>query len=203
VLPDASGLQVLASIRNGGESADARVIIVSRAANAHEAMAYRVDDVLPKPIDQAKLLAALHRAGVRPEDPGHGAILVVDDDAASAKLVQIALSQLGYGVVTATSGEAGLALTAQHTPRAVVLDLLMPGMDGFEFLRRFRAQPGHAAIPVMIWTVKDLSSEEHRELMASAQAVLAKGGRSETSSLLAELRGLLPSRPESGGDDVG
>ena len=129
-------------------------------------------------------------------------ILVVDDDPASARLVQAALGQLGFVVMVASSGAAGLAAATARPPRAVVLDLLMPEMDGFEFLRRFRAHAEPAAIPVMIWTVKDLSPAEHRELMESAQSVLTKGGRSETSSLLAELRAVLPPPGERRGNDV-
>ena len=72
-----------------------------------------------------------------------------------------------------------------------MLDLLMPGMDGFEFLRRFRGTESGRHTPVIVWTVKDLTAEERHRLQASAQAVVLKGAGS-TAALLEQLSSLLP-----------
>jgi CheY-like chemotaxis protein len=79
----------------------------------------------------------------------------------------------------------------------VILDLLMPDMDGFQFLDRFREDPANQRIPVIIWTIKDLSSEEHRRLRSSAQALVLKRGGG-TGSLTEELQRLV--RPHDGSD---
>ena len=102
-------------------------------------------------------------------------------------------------------GSGYLASAREEPPRAVILDLLMPGIDGFELLRRFRAETHTADVPVMIWTVRDRTLDEHRQLMSGAQGVLAKGGRSETAALIAQLSTLLPPplRPPPGSSTDG
>ena len=89
---------------------------------------------------RSALLAALERAGVRPDTPG--GILVVDDDPGALRLMDATLAQLGFAAITRSSGASALEAAAKLHPEAVVLDLMMPGMDGFEFLDRFRRLPG-------------------------------------------------------------
>jgi len=81
--------------------------------------------------------------------------------------------------VCCSSAAEGLAAAAKALPAAVILDLLMPGMDGFEFLDRFRSEPGREAIPVLVWTSKDLSAMERDRLQRSAQTIMQKGVTSE------------------------
>ena len=90
------------------------------------------------------------------------------------------LAQLGYNAVSAENGELGLQAIAQHRPAAVVLDLMMPGMDGFEFLTRLRSIPESSKINVVVWTAKELSAEDRAILDVWAQAVVLKrNGRIE------------------------
>jgi len=133
-----------------------------------------VHDVMQKPLDGAALVSSLARAHVRV--PTTGPILVVDDDERSARLAAATLANVGLRAVTAHDGLAALALARVERPAAVVLDLVMPHLDGFGFLERFRAEPRWSAIPVVVWTVKDLSAEETRELAERAEAVLPKNG---------------------------
>lgn len=81
-------------------------------------------------------------------------ILVVDDDPKLVRLVEINLTQEGYGVHTAADGEAALAAVAQERPDLIVLDVMMPGMDGFETLKRLKADPALAEIPVIMLTAR-------------------------------------------------
>jgi len=188
LLPDMSGLDVLAATRRGGLSVDAHVIVVSVVADDSAVALFNVDEVLTKPIDEAELLATLSRLGLRADEGRH--VLVVDDDEGSLRLMQRTLTQLGYRVIGTKDGEAALQAVSEELPGAVVLDLMMPGVDGFEFLARFRQMPAAKRVPVIVWTVKDLSVEEHRRLRASAQAVLQKGG--DRGALVEELQLLLP-----------
>jgi PAS domain S-box-containing protein len=130
-------------------------------------------------------------ADVGPSATEQGAILVVDDDPASAKLVALALQSAGYEVAIEHDAASAMARALRSPPRAVILDLQMPQMDGFELLRRFRSHAAHARLPVVVWTVRDLTPVERQELMSSAQTVLPKGGRNEIGGLLAALRSLL------------
>ena len=188
LLPDMSGLDLLAVLRAEGYARTAPVVVVSVVPDARQIAGFAVTDVLRKPLDRDALLRVLDRAGVRPDKPG--GILVVDDDPGALKLMDATLAQLGYSAITRSTGQAALSAAEQLGPRAVVLDLMMPEMDGIEFLDRFRRLPAHARTPVLIWTMKDLSESEHVKLQESAQAIVSKNGNSP-STIVAQLRALL------------
>jgi DNA-binding response OmpR family regulator len=100
---------------------------------------------------------------------------VVDDDAPIRKLMETHLKGMGYRSATAKDGKEGLERAHREPPAAVVLDLMMPRMDGFEFLERFRATREGQGVPIIVWTNKDLSMEERARLEGRAQMVLSKG----------------------------
>jgi PAS domain S-box-containing protein len=189
ILPDMSGLDVLAAIRKSGASTEAKVVVVSVTTNRGVVGALAVDEFLAKPIEEAQLVAALRRLGVSPERGGH--VLVVDDDPSSLRLMRATLSPLGYRVEGRPDGASALSAISQETPAVVILDLLMPVMDGFEFLARLRADAAHRTIPVIVWTSKDLSNDERVRLRENALSVVAKGHGSR--SLVDELRLLVTS----------
>jgi protein-histidine pros-kinase len=116
------------------------------------------------------------------------AVLVVEDDASARRLVSLALGELGCRAVRARDAEEALSLAAAERPGVVVLDLLMPGVDGFEFLARFRAL-GLGDVPVVVWSVKDITAEDQARL-TSVHAVVAKGA-GDISALVEALRPLL------------
>jgi CheY-like chemotaxis protein len=120
---------------------------------------------------------------------------VVDDDPRALRLAERTLRKLGYDPICRSDAEQGLATAADVNPAAVVLDLLMPGIDGFEFLRRFRKSPQGRRTPVIVWTMKDLTRAERTKLRTTAHAVVAKAKGS--AALLEELRQYVP-RPLAG-----
>jgi PAS domain S-box-containing protein len=122
-----------------------------------------------------------------------GNVLVVDNDESSLKLMAAALTQLGFRPICMKDAEEALRLTGTAPPAAVVLDLRMPGMTGFEFLDRLRESPATRLTPVLIWTVKDLSAEEQARLSRSAQAIVRKG-HGGIPALLEDLRRFLATR---------
>jgi PAS domain S-box-containing protein len=191
LLPDMSGQEVLRRIRTDGPNRDVPVVVVTVIAERGVMAGFTVQDFLTKPIESRELISALSRAGVRPDQPG--AVLVVDDDESSRKLMAAALTQLGYRSVAMQSGEEALRAIAVAPPAAVVLDLLMPGMDGFEFLDRLRDSPATRQTPVLIWTVKDLSAQEGARLHRSVQAI-ARKGHGGIPALLEDLRRFLSPR---------
>ncbi|HWB80205.1 MAG TPA: PAS domain S-box protein [Nannocystaceae bacterium] len=175
LLPDIGGLQLLRRLRGEDPHRAVPVVVVTVVTEQGVAAGFAVHDVLPKPLDGDALIAALARAGVG-ADVG-APILVVDDDEASRRLMNASLGQLGHVAQCVASGEAALASARETTPAAVVLDLMMPGMDGFQFLERFRGLASCRRVPVIVWTGKDLTAADHARLREFVQAVVPKGMR--------------------------
>ena len=195
LLPDANGLEVLQAIRQSPLNRDVPVIVITVVTEGGAAAGFTVHDILAKPVSGPLILGSLERAGVRTERAGR--VLVLDDDAASTRLMSATLDQLGYRATTACRGADALSLAAEDPPIAVILDLLMPEMDGFEFLERFRALPRCRTVPVIVWTVKALSVADYRRLEASVQGILQKG-KNAGSVVLEALRTFLPAHTTGG-----
>jgi CheY-like chemotaxis protein len=188
LLPDMNGLDVLRAVRSEVANRDVPIIVITVVA-VHGAVAgFAVHDFLTKPFDPSALVASLERGGVRPAGSN---VLVVDDDPGSRQLMAATLGQLGYVANCVASGLVGLARAREEPPDAVVLDLMMPEMDGFQFLEQFRQLPRCRRIPVIVWTAKDLTADELARLRASAQGVVAKNGNVATT-LVEELKTFLP-----------
>ncbi len=187
LLPDMTGLELLAALRAEGRALTTPVIVVTVLPDVRVIAGFTVHDVLRKPLDRGLLLRSLERAGVRPDRPG--GILVVDDDDGALRLMDTTLSSIGFTAITRSTGRTALEAAEHLKPVAVVLDLMMPEMDGIEFLDRFRRIPGHGRTPVLIWTAKELSRAEHAQLRDSAQAIVAKTG--SCSTVVDQLRTLL------------
>jgi hypothetical protein len=113
-------------------------------------------------------------------------ILLVDNNRRELKLYQTALEQNGYTTVAKSNAAAALRVAAENPPDVVVLDLVMPQMDGFEFLRRFRAAEHGRRTPVIVLTAKDLAREHQELLTAMAEGIVTKGDGS-VHTLLAEI----------------
>ncbi len=191
LLPDMGGQEVLRRVRASELNSDVPVVVATVATDRGAIAGFAVNDFLTKPIDPAALLSSLHRAGLQPGRPE--AVLVVDDDEGSLELMAAALTRLGFRGIFVRGGEEALRQAETAPPAAVVLDLLMPGMDGFEFLDRLRASPTTHLTPVLVWTVKDLSAGEQERLSRSVQAIVHKGGGG-IPALLDELRRFLSGR---------
>ena len=102
-------------------------------------------------------------------------ILAIDNHPMAIEVVEAELAPEGYRVLAALDGETGILLARQEQPSLIVLDLLMPGLDGFAVIERLRADPATAAIPVIILTSKTLSAAE-RTLLSSQVSVIAQKG---------------------------
>ncbi|HEY6035368.1 MAG TPA: response regulator, partial [Kofleriaceae bacterium] len=191
LLPDMTGLEVLHHLR-GGRNGAVPVIVVTVIAERGAVAGFAVHDVLAKPFLEEDLVASLRRAGVT-TDSDRSVVLVVDDDPASLKVMAATLARLGYLAVCEQDPVRGLRAATEQPPAAIVLDLIMPGMTGFEFLERFRTTTTARSVPVIVWTSKDLSSDELSRLRRSAHAVVSKGDEGN-ARVLAELASSLPAR---------
>jgi CheY-like chemotaxis protein len=117
-------------------------------------------------------------------------ILVVDDDADFRALARRMLEREGYAVVEADNGRVALDRLRDATPGVILLDLMMPEMDGFEFADAVRADAAWRSVPIVVITAKDLSPADHERLNGSVARVLQKGALSR-ETLLGEVRDLV------------
>ena len=117
-------------------------------------------------------------------------VLVVDDDPAVLDLMSRVLAKEGWRVATANNGPAGLDLARKLQPDVITLDVMMPEMDGFEFVREFRRQPEGQAVPIIVITAKDLTEDDRRRLNGYVTQVLEKGAY-RLDQLLHEIRRLV------------
>ncbi|MDX1531511.1 MAG: response regulator, partial [Rhodothermales bacterium] len=190
LMPGGGGWETLARLKADPATAEIPVVIVTVLDDARLGYVLGAVDYVPKPVDRARLLRVLHRALGPRTDGAERPVLVVDDDPATAEVVRRALEWEGYPVVAATDGRKGLDAVAEACPALVILDLVMPEVDGFAFLEALRALPGGAAVPVVILTAHDLTEADHRRLGGRVERVLKKGG-ARSADLLAEVRRLL------------
>ncbi len=193
LLPDMTGIEVLEALRTTPNQ-HVPVVLVTVVAEHGAVAGFAVHDILAKPLDQRALLASLARAGIRAGC--NRRVLVVDDDPTSLKVIGAMLRRLGFEAVCEQNSVAGLekaTAVGPEAPSAIVLDLIMPTLGGFEFLDRLRADPAGRGVPVIVWTSKDLTHEERLSLRRSADAVVAKG-RDGNSRVISELEALLPTR---------
>jgi signal transduction histidine kinase/DNA-binding response OmpR family regulator len=197
LMPGMHGWSVLAELKADPELADIPVIVVSITEDPALGYALGASEYMTKPVDRARLAALVERYA-RPHEGGP--VLIVEDDPLSRSLLHDAIEKLGARVVTAEDGSVGLARVREQRPCLILLDLMMPVMDGFEFLEELRREPGGADIPVVVVTAKDLSPEDREVLGIQRERVLQKGGRSR-DGLLTEVRALVRAQLaiESGG----
>ncbi len=194
-LPDATGWDVLHAIRATGPNQDTPVIVVTALAAKGAPVGFLIHDFLTKPVDPAVLVAALERAGVKPDDPR--SVLLVDDDPDAGKGIADALADRGHRLFHARGGHAGLRAATANPPCAVLLDLVMPDLDGTGFLERFRLTDAGRTTPVIVCTAKDLSAAERAALRDTAQAIVVKGP-AVAAALLAEVATLASGRAPGG-----
>jgi CheY-like chemotaxis protein len=189
-MPGMDGWEVLAALKGDPELADTPVVMLSVVDDREAGLALGVADYLVKPVTRERLLAVMARYRVVPEA---GPVLVVDDDPDVREVVRRTLAREGWTVHEAADGREGLARAAAHPPALVVLDLVMPEMDGFAFVDAFRRTPAGRETPVVVLTSKELSGEERERLAGSVERVLRKGPHPR-DELLDEVRRLLRTR---------
>jgi len=185
LLPDRSGLDVLAALRRSGENADVPVVVITMVTETSALAGFQISDVLAKPIRADEVVAALHRAGLRTRTAPR--ILVVDDEPAALDLMAATLQAIGTTALCLNDGRTALASLDELQPDAMILDLMMPGMNGFDVLHTLRQRPAFAKLPVFIWTSMNLTPDELAALTRSATAVASKG-QEGTDALAEQIR---------------
>jgi CheY-like chemotaxis protein len=191
MMPGLDGWSVLAALKADPATADIPVIMLTVADDRGLGFALGAADYLTKPLDWPRLAAALQRyrpAGAAPE-----ALVVEDDPAARAQAARV-LAADGWRVREAADGRDALAQLAVRTPHLILLDLLMPELDGFGFLQELRRLPPERRAPVVVITAKDLTPEDHARLNGHVSRIVQKHAVA-LADLLPELRRFLPVPP--------
>ena len=190
-MPGMDGWAVLARLKAEPALAAIPVVMVTFLAERGLASSLGAAGYVSKPVQWDRLRAVMDRFR-----DAEGDVLVVDDDADARVRLRAVLERDGWSVAEAADGEAALACVEAAVPRVVLLDLVMPVMDGFAFLHALRARPGCADVPVVVLTARDLTAEDRSRLRGASQ-VLAKG-EATLRDIAAKLRALVPTA--RGGD---
>jgi signal transduction histidine kinase/DNA-binding response OmpR family regulator len=187
VLPGQDGWEVLSELKSDSATSGIPVIMVTFLEERQQGYALGAADYLVKPVAWDELSARLARlTGTALSGP----VLVVDDDAPTRELFRRALERDGRTVIEAADGAAALALMQAQRPSLILLDLMMPVMDGFEFVEDFRRHAEWRDIPILVVTARHATAEERARLSGSVRAILEKGG-SPSGDLLADIISLI------------
>jgi GAF domain-containing protein/CheY-like chemotaxis protein len=189
MMPDLDGWTVLAALKGDPALADIPVILVTIVDEKTRGYALGATDYMVKPIDRERLAGVLRSlCGDRPTPHA----LVVEDDEATRSVIGQTLERAGWSVAQAEHGLRGLERVAERRPDVIVLDLMMPEMNGFDFLDALRGNADWRGIPVLVLTAMDLSAEDRQRLNGEVERILQKGA-STREQLLGEVGRVLAS----------
>jgi CheY-like chemotaxis protein len=185
MMPDLDGWTVLAAIKGDPTLASTPVVLMSIVDQKNRGYALGAADYLIKPVDRRKLVETLrHISG---GTAGHA--LLVDDDDVVRRGVRAALEPIGWQVTEAENGRLAVDKLAAARPDVIILDLMMPTMDGFEFLDELRRRTKWRDIPVVVITAKDLTDADRNRLNGGVERIIAKTDRDAMlRQLAAELK---------------
>ncbi|HLM43921.1 MAG TPA: response regulator, partial [Myxococcaceae bacterium] len=185
-LPRLDGWSVLSTLKSEPDLARIPVIIISVEEQRARGFSLGACEYLVKPIEPDHLVDVVRRSiGT---NAGTGEVLVVDDDSSTRELVSRSLRRAGFSTTEAHSGEDAILKARVSPPTLVVLDLMMPNLDGFEVLRRLRAEKLN--VPVVVLTGKTLSGEEQAVLRDGFAGFVQKGGHA-LEDVIGQAKGVL------------
>ncbi len=199
LMPQMDGWAVLGALKEDPELEKIPVTMLTIVDDQRIGFSLGASDYLTKPIDREKLLAVLARLC---PDKGGMRVLVIEDDAPTRELVRRALESRDWRVAEAENGVVGLQRMGEAPPDLVLLDLMMPEMDGFEFLSRMRQNERWREIPVVVVTAKTLTADDHTRLKDGFVEKLIHKSGPNLETLLVNLNEMLvePLEPEPESD---
>ena len=187
IMPGMDGWAVLQTLKSDPELSHIPVIMTTMAGDRGLGYALGASDYLVKPITREKLSAMLRNWGCHPDSC---LILVVEDDHDTRAVISSMLEREGFQVQTASDGMQGLQQMESATPNLVLLDLMMPNMDGFEFVERVRSRSEWRRIPMVVLTAKDLGAVERERLKGYVENIIFKSDY-QRGQLLSQIRELV------------
>jgi signal transduction histidine kinase/DNA-binding response OmpR family regulator len=190
MMPSMDGWAVLTALKCDPELADIPVVMVTMVDNKNMGFALGAADYMTKPVDWNRLVSILNRYR---RDGRHLSVLIVEDEDSNRELLRRMLEKEGWIVSEASNGRIALEQVAAKQPGVILLDLMMPEMDGFQFIEHLRRHPEWQAIPVVVVTAKDLTAEDRRRLQGCTERILEKTA-CDREALLSEVRNLVSAR---------
>lgn len=172
MMPGMDGWSVLRTLKADQATAGIPVIMITIVDDKSLGYTLGAAEYLSKPVDRKRLREAMKRLNTSVD----GDVLVVDDEPDVRELTRRTLESEGLSVREAGNGQEALEEVARKRPGLIILDLMMPVMDGFEFVLRLRQDPDNADLPVVVVTAKDLTADDHERLRGKVHQVMQKGG---------------------------
>jgi CheY-like chemotaxis protein len=190
LMPTMDGWSVLSSLKADPALAEIPVILLTMVESRELGRALGAVEYLVKPVDR-KLLAEVLARHTAPQ--ADAPILVVEDDAATSDLLRRTVESMGLRAVVAENGKVALERVSQRTPQLILLDLMMPEMDGFGFLAALWECKPWSRLPVVVVTAKELTALERAYLDGAGVEILKKGEQG-SNGFLARVRAVLEER---------
>ncbi|CAG7633051.1 Sensor histidine kinase RcsC [Paenibacillus solanacearum] len=187
LMPGMDGWSVLTALKNDPELADIPVVMISMMDDKSLGYALGASEFLTKPVYRDRLLSILDK--YLPE-PDANTVLVIEDDVTTSQMMTKMLEKEGCRVIRAGNGRIALQCVAQSVPQLILLDLMMPQMDGFEFVTELRKTEAWRSIPIVVMTAKHITEEDRLRLNGYVSNIVQKGSF-KREALLNEIRCLI------------
>jgi CheY-like chemotaxis protein len=184
LMPSMDGWSVLSALKSDPELQDIPVVIWSMTNDKSLGYTLGASEFLTKPVQRERLIDVMDKYVSNRTDHS---VLVIEDDATTSELMTRLLQKEGYGVTQAGNGRIALECMAREVPTLILLDLMMPEMDGFQFVAELRKQEAWSEIPIVVVTAKTITSEDRLKLNGYVKSVIQKG-MFDHKSLLEEIR---------------
>lgn len=175
LMPETDGWQILSELKSDPRTADIPVILLTIVDKKALGFKLGAADYLLKPLDPAAVFSTLqHVIGGPPHSQKH--VLVVDDDPQVIEMLRQLLAESDFSIEAAEDGETALQVLAKNRPDVILLDLMMPRLDGFGVIERLSADPDLCDIPIVVLSAKELTRQESGRLKERVVAVMKKHG---------------------------
>ena len=178
-LPPNGGSGLVYDLRRESKTKDIPIVLTSKVNKESLPFDIGQADFLTKPIDRQQLLQMMVKfdllADGKRGKKTPSSILIVDDDPQNIRLIKAMLKPFNMEVMVADGGKAGLDLALKKKPDLIILDLMMPDVDGFEVVSKLREDPAASQIPILIYTAKNITSEDRERLQGNIQSIIQKG----------------------------
>lgn len=195
-MPQMDGWEVLTALKSEPALADIPVIMLTIVEDKQLGFSLGAAEYLSKPVEMEHLIGILDRYCV---DKSSADILVIEDDEATRRLVGRSLEKSGCSVRFGETGREGIERLEEALPDLILLDLMMPEMDGFEFLAERARNPAWRAVPVVVMTAKILTASDRKRLNGGVDLLLQKG-ENDLSQLLPQLNQVIADRTDMGAE---
>jgi PAS domain S-box-containing protein len=174
MMPEMDGWDVLRNLKKEKGTEDIPVVIVSIVDERDLGVIWGAFDYFVKPIDREGLLSSLDRLKTLKSFEKVN-VLAIDDEPSVLELMDSMLSTEGYNVIVASSGKEGIEKALKSSPDVIILDLMMPVIDGFDVIKELKKHPSTIDIPIIVCTAKDLDVHEKDELDKNVSFIMQKG----------------------------